>query len=659
MAKWRIDVIRKLKGCPFCALSTDAKMYTFALVGQPNSGKSTFYNSVVGYKVETANYPGTTVSFSSSLVKFGDHMVNLIDLPGTYTLLPIDKSEEVTFNFLLNTKVDGVIQIAEATSLAHALSLTLELLPLDIPMVLVVNMMDEAEAQGISIDTEKLSHLLGIPVIPAVAIKRRGTSEAIQALIDLIEKGDYVPFHERERNFDKELRDYFDLIDEVERVVSTFSTCKLRKNTVLNVYRLVKVLSDEGEREKLRESLSDEVYQEVLKSLSRLGDDLFEAFMERKIKASVTLAERVTVLKRTRRVKFNLDDLLYHPFFGKIITLLAFLGMFLLVYVSGTYLSELFEKAFEPLEKIQLPPTFWGIVLKGAIDGFLGGAEIVIPFAVPLLFILALLEDSGVLPRLAYIADTMFRFFGLSGRSVIPFVIGYGCTVPGIMALRSLPDERERRLSALLLPLIPCSARMVVLLAIAVPLIGPIWGFSYFIFNLIVVAIVGKILEKKLKLSNYGLIIAIPPYRLPSLRVALWKLYLRMKEFFVWAWPMLILGSILLELGEFYRFNQIISLPFIPLVKFLRIPVKSTVPLLFGLLKKELAVPMFLNAVGGLKAVTLGEALRFTIFTMFYIPCVSTIAVIWREYGGRWALLSSLVNLVTAIVVTMGFLWIK
>ena len=319
------------------------------------------------------------------------------------------------------------------------------------------------------------------------------------------------------------------------------------------------------------------------------------------------------------------------------------------------------EYIFQPLENtIPSPTTPWDYALKGLIEGFLGGVEIVLPYAIPLMLILALLEDSGYLPRLAYVADSFFRFLGLSGRAVIPFITGYGCTVPAIMGLRSIPDERERRLAALLVPLVPCSARTVVLLALLVPLIGPVWGFGFYLFNLLVVAVVGKALERILRLRTPGLIMAIPPYRVPSAKVILWKIFLRMKDFFTWAWPILIVGSVALELGGYYNVNSVISSVFKWFTDLLHLPKETTIPLLFGLLKKELAVPMFYNAIEPIKdSVTFGQKLRFSMFTLFYIPCISTIAVIWKEFGGRWALLSSLINLVTATAVAMLFLWIR
>jgi len=292
-------------------------------------------------------------------------------------------------------------------------------------------------------------------------------------------------------------------------------------------------------------------------------------------------------------------------------------------------------------------------VISGIIQGLAGGIAIVLPYLFPFLFGLAILEDLGYLPRIAFLMDAFLHKIGLHGKAIIPFILGYGCTVPAIMATRILESERDRFITSVLATMIPCAARMTIIFALVAFYISPKAALAIYILNLIVIIISGKILSRLLPEVTPGMILEIPAYHIPSLKVALAKTWLRMKEFIFVAWPLLIAGSTILSLLHYFRADTLINHFFSPLTSLLGLPLVVGTTLIFGILRKELSMLMLIQALGTANVVSVmstTQIMTFTVFIIFYIPCVATIAVLWREIGSKRTLFTIAFTFILAII---------
>jgi len=362
-----------------------------------------------------------------------------------------------------------------------------------------------------------------------------------------------------------------------------------------------------------------------------------------------------------RDIRNLIDRWVMNRFGGYAILFAVFLAFFNLVFGLGGTLEEPLLNFFHRwMEEIQ---GLWGtkdislILLLGCLQGIAGGIAIVLPYLVPFLLGLSLLEDVGYLPRVAFLMDTFMHRLGLHGKSIIPLILGYGCTVPAIMATRILELPRHRFVVSLMTTMIPCSARITIIFGLVAFYIGPNAALGIFAMNLLVVAGLGKVLSILYPEVNQGLILEIPPFQVPHLKISVKKTWYRIREFIVVAWPLLIVGSVVLSLMEFAQIDQYLNVWVSPLTSLLGLPQAVGTTLLFGLLRKELAMIMLAQALGTseiLTVMTKTQVLVFTVFVIFYIPCLATIAALWKEIGKRGAILTVFFTLLVAI--TLGLL---
>ena len=305
-----------------------------------------------------------------------------------------------------------------------------------------------------------------------------------------------------------------------------------------------------------------------------------------------------------------------------------------------------------------LPPeTLLGTVAAGVLTGIAGGVAIVLPYLLPFLIGLAILEDTGYLPRMAYILDNFMHRIGLHGKSVLPLMLGYGCSVPAIMAARILPT-RDRRITAVLASFIPCSARTVVIFGLVAAYMGPWWALFIYLLNLVLIVLLGNILARKMKGAPPGLILEIPELQVPSLKTLAAKTWLTLKEFITIAWPLLVVSSVVLGLLEWAHAADAVNALLSPLtVTVLGLPAAVGMTLIFGILRKELTLVMLVQAMGTTQlnmVLTDGQMLTFTLFVVFYVPCVATIAVMAKELGWRDTSLITAFSVVVAVAVAVA-----
>jgi len=630
----------------------------FLLVGQPNSGKSTIFNEVVGYKAIATNFPGATVKYTSGTLSFEEHTVEVVDIPGTYSLQTTDEAESLAVHYLLHEEDEPVIvNIIDASVLSRSLELTIQLTELQKPMVVALNMIDEAEKKGIKIDLEKLSTTLGVPVIQTIGKKGVGVYELFQLAHDAYEQKKIPIIH----NTGSELEGFIESTSALlkEKDIPTkwnnrFVSIKLLEKDPLINEHLDEFLS-ENDRQKI---------DSLLKKLdSDLGTESEYAISRIRHNMAFEIFEKVAIVARSTKtdIRYKIDDLLMHPILGYVFMVGILYTVFATIFMIGNTFEPLFLAKFdEALNLINQnfeAGSIMSSIMQGLVTGLGGGIGIVIPFLLPFFIFLSFLEDSGYLARIAYLIDSFMHKIGLHGLSVIPLILGYGCTVPGILATRILKSQRDKFITAALTTFIPCSARMTIIFGLVGFFISMKAAIFIYVLNLLVVGLSGKILSKVMPEVSPGLILEIPKYHLPSPKILFHKTWFRLKEFVIIAWPLLVVGSIILEVINHYQLTGAINSFMEPFtVGLLGFPAVLGVTLVFGIMRKELALILLFSAIGTqdvLSVLTEAQAFSYAIFVTFYLPCLATFAALAKELNTKKALLITAFTAATAIILVL------
>lgn len=626
-------------------------------IGQPNSGKSTLFNAIAGLKAETSNFPGTTVEHTHSKVNVEGKILNIIDLPGTYTLNPSDEAENVALTHVFVEKPDLIINVIDASILGRSLELTLELIELGYPMIVALNMMDLAEKKGIKIDTDKLARILGVPVIPTIASHGRGIKDLLYAALTVLGKmKTLAPI--------KWSKDVEDRILELEQMIpSDFPIVANKRFTAVKMIEAEKLLFDKMLME-INPSLK-EALDNIRRALEeRHNSPAYEVIAAERHHLALKIFEESSRVTRGRKIGWleRVDDVIMHPILGYFILIGVFLVFFFIIFNVGNPLEELLLGPLNSLRaylSANLGRSLLFYLAEGLIQGIGGGVAIVLPYFIPLLFLMSLMEDIGYLARASFLMDTFMHRIGLHGNSVSPFILGFGCNVPAVVSTRILESRRDKIITSLLIPFVPCSARTTIILALIAFYLGPIWALGFYIFNIFLLGLLGRIISLFFKDPSPGLILEIPTLKIPSVKNMASKTYVRLKSFIKFAWPILIAGSVVLALLQFFHLDRYINLILSPLVeKALGLPKELGVTLVFGFLRKELSLVMMLQALGvsyqGLMSVVSQQQIVvFAIFISFFIPCLSTVAILWKEIGKGIALLSMALNTAVAFILSL------
>ena len=639
---------------------------TFALAGNQNCGKTTLFNQLTGANQHVGNFPGVTVDRKSGSIRgHGETLVT--DLPGIYSLSPYTSEEIVSRQFILHEHPTGIINIVDATNIERNLYLTMQLMELDVPMVLALNMMDEVRGNGGSIHINRMEELLGIPVVPISAAKNEGVEELVNHALHVAQyqerpgRTDFCDKKDHNGAVHRCLHGIMHLVEDHAKAAGIplrFAASKLVEGDPL-VFDALRLSQNEQEMlEHIISQMEEERGLDRAEAIAYMRFSFLQKICDQTVVSPLESKEH----ERSRRIDAFLT--------GKYTAIPAFVGIMALVFfltfnVIGAWFQALLEGGISWLTVwVDEALTAWGVnaVLHSlVIDGIFNGVGSVlsfVPIIVTLFFFLSLLEDSGYMARVAFVMDKLLRKIGLSGRSIVPMLIGFGCTVPGVMASRTLPSERDRKMTILLTPFMSCSAKL------------PIYGFftaAFFpgrgglimvalYFLGILVGILMALLSKRtiFKGEAVPFVMELPNYRMPGIQNVAHLLWDKAKDFLQRAFTVIFLATIVVWFLQTFDFqlnvvadsqNSILAV-IAGVISPLFVPLgfgdwRVSTALIAGFMAKESVVSTLSVLFGSteqlLVALTPLAVASLLVFCLLYTPCVAAIASIRRELGGKWA----------------------
>lgn len=640
---------------------------TFALAGNQNCGKTTLFNQLTGANQHVGNFPGVTVDQKSGSIK-GHSDTLVTDLPGIYSLSPYSSEELVSRRFILEEKPTGIINIVDATNIERNLYLTMQLIELDIPMVLALNMMDEVRNNGGTIHINEMEEMLGIPVVPISAAKNEGIDELVSHALHVAqyqEKPSRNDFCNKDENGGAVHRCIHGIMHLIEDHAAAagipirFAAGKLIEGDGMVTEALK--LSD-NEKEMMEHIISQMEQERGLDRAAAIADMRF-SFIEKLAAETVVKPKESKEHERSRKI----DKI----FTGKYTAIPVFIGIMALVFwltfnVIGAWLQGLLEEGIDYLAALTdgfLTDAGVNTVLHSLIiDGIFAGVGSVlsfIPLIVILFFFLSLLEDSGYMARVAFVMDKLLRKIGLSGRSIVPMLIGFGCTVPGVMASRTLPSERDRKMTIMLTPFMSCTAKLPIygfFTAAFFPGHGAVVMITLYVLGIVVGILCALLFKRTLfKGEAVPFVMELPNYRMPGAKNVGHLLWDKAKDFLQRAFTVIFIASIIIWFLKTFDFGlnivtdskdsmlAVIAGFIAPLF----VPLgfgnwRISTALIAGFMAKESVVSTLTVLFGGteslLATLTPLDAASLLVFCLLYTPCVAAIASIKRELGGKWAL---------------------
>lgn len=649
---------------------------TFALAGNQNCGKTTLFNQLTGANQHVGNFPGVTVDRKDGVIRGHDNTL-VTDLPGIYSMSPYTSEEIVTRQFLLDDKPKGIINIVDATNIERNLYLTMQLMELDIPMVLALNMMDEVRENGGTIRVNEMEEALGIPVIPISAAKNEGISELIDHAIHVAQyqekpgRADFCDPQDHNGAVHRCLHGIMHLIEDHAAkagIPVRFAASKLAEGDQMILQQLK---LEENEKEMLRHIICQMEEERGMDQAAAIADMRF-AFIQQICGATVVKPHESK--EHARSVK--IDQILT----GKYTAIPAFVGIMGLVFwltfgVIGAWLSVLLDMGISALTELTdagltaygINPVVHSLIINGIFEG-VGSVLSFLPIIVTLFFFLSILEDSGYMARVAFVMDKLLRKIGLSGRSIVPMLIGFGCTVPGVMASRTLPSERDRKMTILLTPFMSCSAKL------------PIYGFfsaAFFpgksalvmiilYFTGILVGILFALIARGavFKGEPVPFVMELPNYRMPGAKNVGQLLWEKAKDFLERAFTVIFLATIVIWCLQTFdtRLNVVTDSQdsLLAMLAGVIAPVfaplgfgdwRISTALITGFMAKESVVATLTVLTEGISITSLLTPLAaaaLLVFCLLYTPCVAAITSIKRELGGKWAALVVVMQCVIA-----------
>ena len=641
----------------------DSEKLTFALVGNQNCGKTTLFNQLTGSKQHVGNFPGVTVDRKDGVIR-GHENTLITDLPGIYSMSPYTSEEIVTREFVIKEKPKGIINIVDATNVERNLYLTMQLLELGFPMVVALNMMDELSQNGGSVLVNEMEEALGVPVIPISAAKGEGIDELVRHAIHIAkyqERPEENDFCKRNEGIHRGIHAVMHLIEdhaEKTEIPIRFAASKVMEGDVKILEQLKLTEKEQNLLDDIAAQTEEETGMDRAAAVAQMRFDYIEEVCKETVIKPRESKERI----RSRRID--------HFLTGKYTGIPAFIGIMGIVFwltfnVIGAFLQGLLESGITALteaadavmQAAHVNSVIHSLVIDGVFNG-VGGVLSFLPIIVTLFFFLSMLEDSGYMARVAFIMDKLLRKLGLSGRSIVPMLIGFGCTVPGVMASRTLPSERDRKMTILLTPFMSCTAKLPIyafFTAAFFPKHGALVMIGLYLFGIIMGILMALIFKKTaFKGEAVPFVMELPNYRMPGAKNVLHLLWDKAKDFLQRAFTVIFIATILIWFLQNFDtgFNMVadsqdsILAMAAGVLAPIFIPVgfgdwRVVTALISGFMAKESVVSSLTVLFGSTQVLqgsltTVGAA-SLLVFCLLYTPCVAAIASVKRELGGKWA----------------------
>lgn len=670
---------------------------TIALAGNPNCGKTTLFNEITGSRQHVGNWPGVTVDKKDGIYKKNKE-VTILDLPGTYSLSPYSAEEIVARDYIVKEKPDAVINIVDATSIERNLYLTLQIMETRIPMVVALNMMDEVAARGDKIDCEKLSSTLGIPVVPIVARSGKGMHELMDAAIQVAKSG-HKP--EKVELFDNELAN---AIDSIADILGGTDSAE-------NNWKAIKLVENDEVVGKTVPEDKKSAIETLVKAANKNADGDAEAkiadyryrYISEVVKSCVKKGHRTNQETKSDKLdKILTNRILALPIFAGVMYLLfacTFSENFLFIEglpSPGVWLAGVVEGLWGALtgvleaglEAAGASEWAFSLVIDGVMEG-IGAVVGFLPLVLVLFLLLSFLEDSGYMARVAFVMDRIFRHFGLSGRSFIPMLMGFGCSVPALMASRTLESDKDRKITMMITPFMSCGAKLPIYAMFAVTLFADSNQtaiiFSVYMLGIAVAILSALILNKfAFKSDTSNFIMELPQYRIPTLKSVLIHAWEKVKGFAIKAGTIIFASTVLIWLLSNFNFSGMCDMEESFLasignaIKWIFVPLgfadwRASVGVVTGWIAKENIVATFGQLFGGVneetvEAVMAGEqalpaisevftkvsAYSYMAFNLLCMPCFAAVGAIRREMGSwKWTLRAVGFQMLTAYIVAL------
>ena len=616
------------------------------LIGQPNVGKSSLLNALVGPKIIVSNYPGTTVEIFKAEKVFDNTRIKFEDTPGIYSISDRSEEEKVTEKALFGKDIDGAIIIVDGTSLERSLYMALQISEAQIPTVLALNFVEAAEKKGIKIDCEKLERILYIPVIPINPLRKKGIDKSVDAVLKIKE----IPKRTFNIKYD----------DDIERAIDKISL-QIKETSIPKRFIALRVLEEDEDFYKYLKD--NRIIKEIKEDLEEHHPKVAEDISITRYGTASFIAEKVTqitLLGERKKLQEGIDNVLLHKIWGPIITGLFLLAIFGLLLCLGNlaqdFLMSLTENFLSSLGTAR--DSIISTILVQGLTGLAAGVSIALPYVFLFYLLLGLLEDVGLLSRFIVNAQRFFEKLGLPAKSFIPLALGLGCTAPATRATRLLSSKKEQFHCASFFTCVPCSSRLAIIMGI----VGFYGGIKLAISLLATLFVAGLIwafgVKKLFHVKGEPLLLELPPYRKPLIKNVLAKSWIRMKDFVYVVMPLLILGGIVYGILNIMGFTNLIVKPLSPITTWLGLPAMTIIPLIFGFLQKDLTGAMLLSVLGSniSSALTPLQIYTFGIAATIGIPCIIAWGMLVKEFRFKRATLLTLVSIAYGLLFT-GLVW--